>query len=122
MLAQHFHHLARGREEFVIRRGRRVPLSVGRLKERFQAVGERLIRAKDAEVPLLGVQLRNVAQETSHMRVADAAHAGGGNLDRIVAEVRHMQIAKPELAELAGTCLPPGGHRRVSGRSSPWAN
>ena len=74
MLAEHFHHAAGGREKFVVRHGRGVPLAVGHLEEGFQAVGERLVRAKDAEIPLLAVQLRHIAQETpEHMRVADAA-------------------------------------------------
>src|SRR5258708_37205610 len=73
VLAEHFHHAPGGREEFVVRHGRGVPLALGHFKEGFQAVGERLVRAKDAEIPLLAVQLYYVAQETpEHVRVADA--------------------------------------------------
>ena len=79
VLAEHFHHAPGGREKFVVRHGRGVPLALGRFKKGFQAVGERLVRAKDPEIPLLAVQLRHIAQETpEHMRVADAAHPGEG--------------------------------------------
>ena len=70
-------------------------MTFGYLKEGFQAVGERLVRAKDPEIPLLAVQLRHIAQETpEHMRVADAAHPRRRHVDRVVAEIRHPQVAK----------------------------
>jgi len=75
VLAEHFHHASSGREKFVVWHGRGVPLAFGHFKESFQAVGERLVRAKDPEIPLLIVQLRHIAQKTpEHMCVADAAH------------------------------------------------
>ncbi len=78
MLAEHLHHAPGGREEFVVRHGRGVPLAVGRFEEGFQAVRERLVGAEDPEIALLGVQLRHVAQETAqHVRVADAAQRPG---------------------------------------------
>ena len=55
VLAEHFHHAASGREKFVVRHGRGVPLAFGDFKQRFQAVGERLVRAEDPEIPLLAV-------------------------------------------------------------------
>jgi hypothetical protein len=68
-------------------------------KEGLQAVGERLVRAKDPEIPLLTVQLRHVAQKGSeHMRVADAAHAWLGHRFRVVAEIRHPQVAQQHAA------------------------
>ena len=79
--------------------GRGVPLAVGRFKERFQAVGERLVRAEDAEVPLRIVQLRHIAQETpEHMRVADAGRSRRRHIDRVGAKVRHPQIAQQHAA------------------------
>ena len=63
VLAEHFHHAPRGREKFVVRHGRDVPLAVSHFKEGFEAVGERLIRTKDPEIPLFTIQLRHVAQE-----------------------------------------------------------
>ena len=56
VLAQHLHHAAAGRQEFIVRHGRGVPLPFGRLEHRLQAVGERLVGAEDAEIPLLAVQ------------------------------------------------------------------
>jgi hypothetical protein len=65
------------------------------VKERFQAVRERLVGAKDAEVPLLTVQLLHIAQETpEHMRVADTAHSRRGHIGRVVTEIRHPQVAQ----------------------------
>jgi hypothetical protein len=55
VLAQHFHHTASRREKFVVRQRRGVPLAVGDFKDGFQAVGERLVRAEYAEIPLLVV-------------------------------------------------------------------
>ena len=74
MLAEHFHHAPGGGEEFVVWHGRGVPLAVGRFEDSLQAVGKGLVGAKDPEISLFIVQLRNVAQESSeHMGVADAA-------------------------------------------------
>jgi hypothetical protein len=74
-------------------------LALGGVKKGFQAVGERLIRAKDPEIPLLAVQLRDIAQETpEHMRVADAAHPWRGHVNCVVAEIRHPQIAEQNAA------------------------
>ena len=78
VLAEHFHHAPGGREEFVVRHGRGVPLALGGFKERFQAVRERLVGAKDAEIPLLAIQLRHVAQERSkHARVSPMPRTPG---------------------------------------------
>ena len=99
VLAEHFHHAPSGREKFVVRHGRGVPLAFGHFKEGFQAVGERLVRAEDPEIPLLAVQLRHIAQETpEHMRVADAAHPRRRHVDRVVAEIRHPQVAEQNAA------------------------
>ena len=74
-------------------------MAFGHFKEGLQAVGERLVRAKDPEIPLLTVQLRHIAQETpEHMRVADAAHPRRGHVDRVVAEIRHPQVAEQHAA------------------------
>ncbi len=55
--------------------------------------------AKDPEIPLLTVQLRDIAQETpEHMRVADAKYPRRGHVDRVVAEIGHPQIAEQNAA------------------------
>ena len=99
VLAEHFHHPPGGGEKFVVGHGRGVPLALGHFEEGFQAVGERLVRAKDAEIPLLAVQLRHIAQETpEHMRVADAGRPRRGHVGRVVAEIRHPQVAQQNAA------------------------
>ena len=99
VLAQHFHHAAGGREKFVVRHGRRVPLALGHFEQGFEAVGDRLVGAEDPEIALLAVQLRDVAQEApEHVRVADAAHSRRGHVDRVVAEIRHPQVAQQQAA------------------------
>ena len=55
VLAEHFHHTPSGREKLVVGHGGGVPLALGHFKDGFQAVGERLVRAKDPEIPLLTV-------------------------------------------------------------------
>ena len=87
------------RQKFVVRHGRGVPLAFGHLKEGFQAVGERLVRAEDPEIALLTVELYHVTQERpEHMRVADAAHPRRGHVGRVVAEIRHAQVAQQHAA------------------------
>ena len=99
VLAEHFHHAPGGREKFVVRHGGGIPLAFGHFKEGFQAVGERLVRAKDPEIPLLAVQLRHIAQERpEHMRVADAGRPRRGHVGRVVAEIRHPQVAEQNAA------------------------
>ena len=95
VLAKHFKHAPGGGEKLVVSSGGRVPLAIGDFKQRFQPVGERLVRTKDAEVALFTVQFHHLAEEApEHTGVADAAHAGRGHLDRIVTEIWHLQIAQ----------------------------
>ena len=92
-------HAPGGREKFVVRHGRGVPLALGHFEEGFQAVGERLVGAEDAEIPLLLVQLRHIAQERpEHMRVADAVRPRRGHVGRVVAKIRHPQVAEQNAA------------------------
>ena len=78
VLAEHFHHAPGGREKFVVRHGRGVPLALGHFKEGFQAVGERLVGAEDPEIPLLLVQLRHIAQETARAHACRRCRATPG--------------------------------------------
>ncbi len=103
VLAQHFHHASAGREEFVVRHGRRIPLALGHLEHRFQAVGERLVRAKHAEISLFAIEFRHVAQERpEYVRVADAGRARRGHDGRVIAKVRHAQITQQRAAVRMG--------------------
>jgi len=99
VLAEHFHDASAGREKFVVRHGLGVPLALGHLKESFQAVGERFVRAEDPENPLLTVQLHHIAQKApEHMCIADAACTGGWHVDRVLAEIRHPQVPQQNAA------------------------
>ena len=92
-----------GGEPFVVRHGRRVPLPVGCLKKGCQPVGERLVGAEDPEIPLPVVQLRHIAQERSeHMSVADSRRARRRHFLRVVAEIRHPQVAEQLAAVRVG--------------------
>ena len=68
VLAEHLHHAAGRGEKLVSRHGRGVPLARGHFKERFQAVGKRLVGTEDPEILLPVVELRHVAQEPSRAR------------------------------------------------------
>ena len=99
VLAEHFHHAPGGREPFVVRLGRGVPLALGHFKQSLQAVGERLVGTEDAEIPLLAVQLHHIAQERpEHMGVADSRRTRRGYVFRVVAEIRHPQITQQHAA------------------------
>ena len=99
VLAEHFHDPSAGREKFIVRHGRGVPLTLGHFKKRLQSIGERLVRAKDPEIALLRIQFFDIAQETTeHMRVADAAIARRSHVNRVIAEIRHAQVAQQHAA------------------------
>src|SRR5208337_207199 len=64
MLAEHrVQHASGGREEFIILNLARVPLTVSDFKNCAEKVRERLIRAEDAKVTLLQIQLGHITQE-----------------------------------------------------------
>ncbi len=95
VLAQHLHHTTGGREKFIAWNGLGVPLAIGRLKKRFEAVGKRLIGTEHPEIPLRSVEFFHIAQERpQHVRIADALNAWRGHLGGIVAEIGHPQIAQ----------------------------
>ncbi len=100
VFAQHrIQHASVAGEKFVVRQSRGVPLALGHLEKRFEAVGESFVRAENTKVPLLAVQLRHIAQErTEHMDVANAARPGRGNVFRIAAVIRHLQVAEQNAA------------------------
>src|ERR1017187_2615344 len=84
MLAEHLHHAAAARQEFIVRHHLGLPLARGRFEYRLQAVGQRLIRTEQAEIALLGIHCNHVAQEAAQdMRVADARNARRGYMDRV---------------------------------------
>jgi len=92
-------HAPCGREQFVVRQGRCVPLALGGFKEGFQAIRERLVGTKDPEIPLLAVQLHRIAQERpEHMHVAYPAPPCREHVLRVVAEIRHPQVPQQHAA------------------------
>ena len=96
MLAQHgIEHAAIGRQELVLGHLARIPLPACHLEHGVEHVGERLVRAEDAEVARGLVQRRDVAQEPAeHPRVLGGDGAGRGHRDGVGAEVRHPQVAQ----------------------------
>ena len=94
VLAEHLHHAAVLRQMFIHRQDRFHPLLVGRFVKRFQAVGSRLIRSKHAKVLGIGIQVHHVAQQAAqNTRGFRIFSAGLRNLHRILAKVRHQQVA-----------------------------
>src|ERR1039458_1042944 len=96
MLAEHrIQHATIAREKFVVWQRRGVPLALGHLKKRFEAVGESFGRAEDALSPLLTVQFRHPAREcTEHMPNANDARASRPNVCRITPLIRHRHTAQ----------------------------
>ena len=97
VLGQHFHHAAVGREVLVSGLGVRQPNLAGRLENSGQPVGRGLVGTHETEA--VGVARDHVTQE-------GAQHPGGllrrcGRLrdrDRVVAEVREIQVAQQQPA------------------------
>jgi len=63
MLAQHFHDTTIQVEELIVVLLPRVPLAVSHLKNSIQAVGKRLVGAKDPEIALVPVERDHIAQK-----------------------------------------------------------
>ena len=77
MLTQHFHDATVQGEELIVVLLSCIPLPVGHLKHRTQAIGERFVRAEDSEIALLPVELGDIAQEHAEfMRVSRLNRSG----------------------------------------------
>jgi hypothetical protein len=99
VFAQDLDDAASARKEFIVFLRLGLPLTHRHLEHRLQAVGQGLIRPEQAEIALLGVAGHDIAQEVSqHVRVADPGAPGRGDIDRMVAKVRHVQIAQQQPA------------------------
>ena len=100
MLAEHgIQHAALWRQKLIVGDFAGVPLAIGDLKDIAEQVRKRLVRTEDAEVPLVLVEARHVAQEfAEHQRVLCADRSRRGDHDRVVAKVRHLQIAQKNSA------------------------
>ena len=73
--------------------------AVRHLQHGAPAVRNRFVRAENAEVACVGVELEHVADKlTLHARRLGLHDAGPRHLDRVVAEVRHFQIPKQQPA------------------------
>ena len=124
VLAEHLHHAAVGRQVVVVRVTIRHPGSVGDLHRVLPAVRVVLVGTEEAEVPLVHVQLHDVAQERPH-------HTGGfgrdgtgvRHLDGIVAEVGQPQVLEQQAAVGmwigAHAAFPPGCQRGQLGGEPP---
>ena len=109
VLAQHLHHPPVRREVVVAGHDLRVPRAVGRLEQRREPVRGGLVGPEHAEV--LHVRPHHVAQEAAE----DARRLGGGDrrlgdVDGVVAEVRHPQV----LQQLAAVGVRRGAHPLVA--------
>src|ERR1700735_3996787 len=96
MLAEHgVQNAALRREKFIVAHFARVPLTIGDFEDIAKEVRKRLVRTEDAEVALVLVEARHVAQEfAQHHRVLRTHGAWRRNGDCMVTKVRHLQIAK----------------------------
>ena len=88
-----------GREERIIRGGSGIPLASGRFKYSTQAVGDGLVRAKDAKIMLILVEFDDIAQKLAcYLRIGSFHTTGYGHGDRVVTEVRQAQITQQDTA------------------------
>jgi hypothetical protein len=97
-----------------------LPLAVGGLEDGVPAVGGGLVRAEDAEVAGLGVELEDVAQELP-LDAGRLGQGGAGEVDLhgVVAEVGYPEVAQHGAAVGVGVGAHPplarGGERRDLG-------
>ncbi len=77
VLAEHFHNAAVGGHVVVAGQDVAGELAVGDLEHGIPAIRGRLVRAEDAEVAGLGVELDDVAENAPWTRVASACTAPG---------------------------------------------
>ena len=95
MLAEHLHDVSAGLEKLIILHRPGFPLPIGDFKDSLQPIGDRLVGTEDSEVPRILVQLDHVAQERAqHVHIAGLDGGGRGDLDGVVAEVRHVEFAQ----------------------------
>ena len=77
MLAQHLHDPAIAGEKFVVGLGPCVPLPIGDLEHGVQAVGQRLVGAKDTEIALGAIEFDHIAQEDAKLVRVGCGHGPG---------------------------------------------
>ena len=70
-------------------------MPIGDFEGGFEAIGDRLVGTEKSEIARLLVQLDHVAQERAqHVHIAGNGGGGRGDVDGIVAEVRHVEFAQ----------------------------
>ena len=78
---------------------RRLPLPLGDVEHRLQAVGRRLIGPEDSEVPLREVQLHHVPEELAQNGgVLGIDAAGRLHVHGVVPEIGQAQVAQEQSA------------------------
>ncbi len=93
VLAQDLHDAPARREIFVFGQRVRHPCAIGHLKQSVQPVRGGFVRAEDAKVPRLVIELHHVAQKSAHdSRRFRSGLAGLGYLHGVLAEIRHPQV------------------------------
>ena len=87
------------REKLIVVDFAGVPLTIGDFKDVAEQVRKRFVRTEDAEVALVLVEARHIAKEfAEHHRILRADGARRGDRDRMIAKVRHLQIAQKNAA------------------------
>ncbi len=113
MLAQHLHDAAIGRQVIVDVERPADEAAVLDLEHVAESVGVRLVGAEQAEVRALGVARVDVAQHLAELaRGLAPLGAGMRDLDRVVAEVGHVEIDE----QLAAVGVRVGAHAAVARR------
>ena len=99
VFAQDFHHAAVRGSVLVGLQNFTSENAVCGLEHGAEAIGFRFIRTEHAEIPLLGVELDHVSQETAHhARRFRSDGAGPGHFDSVITEVRHFQVPQHKAA------------------------
>ena len=92
VLRQHLHYAASSCEVLVDRPDGTVPLLVGRLVHRLEAIRGGLVRAEDTKV--VGIPTDDVGEPLSEfLRRLPGRRSGLGDVDRVVAEVGQVEFA-----------------------------
>ena len=99
MLAEHFHHAAIRTELVVLRINLRHVAAVRHFQNVLPTIRIVLVGTEEAKILGVQIQLHHVAKKLAHLpgRLG-GRRAGARDIDRVVAEVRHLQIAHQQAA------------------------
>ena len=99
------HDSAVGCEKLVVGETLAVEVAVRFLKNFAEPVRHGFVRAEDAEVAGLAVELEDVAHKSAELgHILRLYGTGRGHVNSVVAEVRHPQVAQQKSAVCVGIC------------------